>query len=152
MGEKEKSIEIMQRLIGVNPQHGEALNFIAFSLAEDGRDLERALLLANRALQVQPENGYYLDTRGWIYFKMNRTKDAIADLERSVDLSKADPEISEHLADVYLSAGRKKEALQVYKNALDNIVESVDEADKIAGERIRKKIEELKKSDNHKTH
>lgn len=149
MGDEEKSIEIMQRLIGVNPQHAEALNFIAFSLAEDARDLERALLLANRALQVQPENGFYLDTRGWIYFKMNRVKDAVKDLERAVDLSKGDPEISEHLADVYLKTARKKEALQVYKNALDNIVESIDEADKIAGERIRKKIEELKKSDNH---
>ena len=152
MGQNQESLEVMQKLVGFNPQHAEALNFISYALAEEGHDLDRALDLANRALQLHPENGFFLDSRGWVYFKMGRTKEALADLEKAVELTKGDAEIGEHLADVYLSAGRQKEALQVYKDALDNIVDSKEEADKVSGERIRKKIEEISDSQDHKNH
>ena len=119
-------------------------------MAEQGHDLDRALDLSNRALQVLPENGFFLDTRGWVYFKMGHIKEAITDLQRSVELTKGDGEISEHLGDVLLKAGRKKEAVQVFKDALDNLVDSKDENDKVSAQRIRNKIKEVSKTNAQK--
>lgn len=146
MGKEKESNEVMQKLIGLNPQHAEALNFIAYSLAEGGMELDRALDLVNRAIQLQPENGFFIDTRGWIYFKKGNSQEAIKELERAVELSKYDPEISEHLGDVYLHLNRRSDALRLYKIALDNLVDSKEEGDQLSAKRIKKKIEETPNS------
>jgi tetratricopeptide (TPR) repeat protein len=143
MSKENESLELMQQLIKVNPQHAEALNFIAYSLAESEQELDRALDLVNRAIQIKPENSYFLDTRGWIYYKQKHFSLAREDLEKAAKLSNFDPEIAEHLGDLYLALGRKSEAIQTYRSALDTLIDLNTKSSQLGVERLKKKLVEL---------
>src|SRR5690606_41023281 len=64
-------------------------------------ELERGLELVNRALEIQPDNPAYIDTRGWIYFMMGRYPEARDEIERAIALMPDDPTLTDHLVDIY---------------------------------------------------
>ncbi len=143
MNNQQMSMQLMQRIIQINPQHAEALNFLAYSLAEQGIELERAESLAERALQIDPENAFFIDTRGWIFFKQGKFSESLEDLQRALKLSNMDPEIAEHLGDVYVRLGRNAEARQSYTAAIDRLVDSSLEKDLKSVIRLKEKVSKL---------
>jgi tetratricopeptide (TPR) repeat protein len=126
-------------LIAKDPDNAAALNYLGYMFAEDGSNLDEAETLIQRALKLQPANGGYLDSLGWIYYKKGQYKRAMEVLERAVALDKNEGVIWEHLGDVLVALGQKKSALEKYREALKLKNDSRDEA------RIRKKFEELQK-------
>jgi Flp pilus assembly protein TadD len=83
---------------GENPT---ALNFLGYLLADHNRNLEEAERLIRRAVAQEPENGAFVDSMGWVYFRLGRLEEARAQLERAVTLTGGDPVVHEHLGDVY---------------------------------------------------
>ena len=81
-------------------------------------DLEKANILIDRALKIEPNNGFFLDTLGWIQFKKKRYNLAIYNLQRAIVLQPNSSEIMDHLGDCYLKTGRIKEAVFEWKRAL----------------------------------
>ena len=82
------------------PANPTALNFLGYLLADHNRKLPEAVDLIRQALAIDPNNGAYLDSLGWAYYRLGRLSDARAQLERAIQLAD-DPVIHEHLGDVY---------------------------------------------------
>lgn len=107
-----------ERALEHDPYNPTLLNNFAYSLADRGKRLEKALGMVERALEAEPENESYLDTRGWIYFRMERYEDAARDIQQAVDVGGASSEVLLHLGEVRQALGDRDAARQAYERAL----------------------------------
>jgi tetratricopeptide (TPR) repeat protein len=117
-GDRKNAIDLMRRIVAKNPEHADALNYIGYSLVEEGRDLEQALNLIKKADKLKPENGYIVDSLAWANFRMNRLDEAWKQIQRAVELNKDDPTMWEHYGDIAHALGRRDSAKKGYRNAL----------------------------------
>jgi tetratricopeptide (TPR) repeat protein len=106
-------------------------------LVEDGRNLDEAEDLIKRALKIQPENGAYLDSLGWLYYKKKQYRRALEVLERAAALDGEEGVIWEHVGDAHLALGEKQKALEAYTKGAKCKNERRDQ------ERIQKKLSDL---------
>jgi len=95
------------------------LNNYGYSLSVRGVRLEEAMAMSKKALEKDPENGAYLDTMGWIYFKMGDYEKAREYIEKACQFQKNSAEIYEHLGDIYEKLMMKEEAIQMWEKALE---------------------------------
>ncbi len=114
----EDSKKILIELISTNPNDAYILNYLSYSMATRNEDLPKAKKLISRALKVENNNGYFLDTLGWIQFKMNDVNKAIRTIQMAIELEPNNSEIIDHLGDIYYKVGRKKEAIYEWNKAL----------------------------------
>ncbi|WP_286722142.1 tetratricopeptide repeat protein [Devosia sp. 63-57] len=98
------------KALELNPEQPQVLNYLGYSWIDQDMHLERALEMIEKAVEMQPRDGYIVDSLGWAFYKLGRLDDAVETLERAVMLRPNDPEINDHLGDVYWEAGRKLEA------------------------------------------
>jgi Flp pilus assembly protein TadD len=102
-----------------------------------GVQLDEAERLIRRALELQPNDGIYIDSLGWVYYQRGEYKRAVEQLERAVELAGEDPTIVEHLGDAYQRLGQSTSAIRVYRDALQRSKESAQI------ERLKGKIQAL---------
>jgi tetratricopeptide (TPR) repeat protein len=119
LGNRQECLKSMSKAVELDPNHAEALNYLAYTWAEMGENLDQALAMAIKADQIKPENGYIVDTLAWIYYAMGDLKKALPLLERAVKLSNQDPVILEHLGDALAGLGHRDEAKKAYSLALE---------------------------------
>jgi tetratricopeptide (TPR) repeat protein len=131
-GHVDEGLRYMQRVLEIDPDNANALNYIGYAWAERGENLEEAEALIRRALEVAPGDGYITDSLGWVYYKMaedllmaSRREEALKLLERAEQqlleaaaLTGGDPVVSEHLGDVLLLKGDRRGALDYYEQAV----------------------------------
>src|SRR5437899_10010859 len=103
----------MEEAIRLDPKHADALNYLGYTYAERDMQLEEAVALIQRALAVKPQNGYYLDSLAWAYYKMGRFQEALAEMKRAVAVVPDDPVFLEHLGDFFLNQNPVGEASDV---------------------------------------
>ncbi len=137
-GDKERCISAMKRVIELDSEHANALNYLGYTYAELGIKLNEAEELIKRALVIKPDDGYITDSLGWVYYKKMEYDEAIEILEKAVILSSGDPVILEHLGDAYRENKMYSKALESYKNAISKSSDSRNRAT------IEKKINEMK--------
>ncbi|MEN0057302.1 MAG: hypothetical protein AAGB31_00580, partial [Bdellovibrio sp.] len=77
LGNKDVVIKEMQRVLEIDPNHVQGMNYLAFTWAEMNKNLGEAEKLARRALELEPQDGYVLDTLGWILYKQKRFNESI---------------------------------------------------------------------------
>jgi len=133
-GRYQQAVNNMEKVIELQPDHAEALNFIGYTWADNNINLDRALDYIKRAVKLKPDNGYITDSLGWVYFRMGNLEQAAEKLEYALELEPEDPHIYEHLGDVYRSLEKRTKALQTYKKAyelFDNEKKRADVKDKI---------------------
>jgi tetratricopeptide (TPR) repeat protein len=133
----EDAKNLFLKLLEKNPEDTYSLNYISYRLSLRDEDLGYALKLIKKALTLDPENGYFLDTIGWIEFKRKNFKNAVFYLEKATSILPNSPEVLDHLGDFYFKLGRKKEAVYQWKRALKY------EEDKIIIKKISQKIREI---------
>jgi Flp pilus assembly protein TadD len=136
---KEKTVASMRRAIELNPKNAAALNYLGYTWAEMGERLDEAEDLIVRALKLSPDDGFFIDSLGWVYYQKGDYVRAVEQLERAVEITVDDPTIIEHLGDAYLKVGKPERALPRYRDALKRSKES----DQI--KRIKEKIQRLEK-------
>ncbi len=107
-----------RRVLDVNPQSAGAMNYLGYMLADRNIRLEEAYKLIHKALELDPQNGAYLDSMGWVYFRMNRLDDAESNLRQALERISTDPTVHDHLGDVYFKQGKIKEAISQWQNSL----------------------------------
>ncbi len=107
-----------RKVIDANPNNGPALNYYGYMLADRGIRVAEAASLIERALKQEPNNGAYLDSLGWAYFKQNKLTEAEEYLHRAVEREGEDPTILSHLADVYLKLGQNEHAAELFERSL----------------------------------
>ena len=96
--------------LDINPNDPYTLNYLGYWWADEGRKLDQAIQLIERAVRLRPDSGFFVDSLGWVHFKLGNIDLAVAFLEKAIFLEPADPVITDHLADAYWQAGRLNEA------------------------------------------
>jgi tetratricopeptide (TPR) repeat protein len=114
----EESERSYETALFYEPDNALVLNNLAYSFSERDKELPRALDMAKIAVAKEPNNGAYLDTIGWIYFKMGNYEEAKKWIEKAVQSGRESPAVLEHLGDVYLKLGDREKALHYYEKAL----------------------------------
>ncbi|CAE80590.1 tetratricopeptide repeat protein [Bdellovibrio bacteriovorus] len=117
LGRKDTMIAQMKKVLEIEPNHVQSLSYLAFSLAELNQHLPEAERLARRALELDPKDGYVLDTLGWVLFKQKRFSESIQVLEKAHEYQASASIIAEHLADAYSMHSQADKARQMYEKA-----------------------------------
>jgi len=110
----------------LNPEEPLILNYLGYSWVDRNEHVDKALELIKKAVSLKPDDGYYVDSLGWAYFRMGRFQDAVDQLEHAVELKAEDPVINDHLGDAYWRAGRKLEAQFQWSTSLSSKPEPDD--------------------------
>jgi len=145
--------EQFRKVLAVNPDDAEALNYYGYMLAEEGVRLGQASDLVKRALAIDSGNSAYLDSLGWVYFKQNRLMDARDFLLKAIARSPNDPTILGHLGDVYQGLGQTDLALATWEKSLAQwrrVVPADYEPDQVR--EIERKVSEEKNRSARKNH
>ncbi len=119
LGKRTESINRMKQVLQLDPNDAQALNYLGYSYAEMGINLEEALKYIKQAIAIRPHDAFILDSLGWTYFKLKRYDEAIKALQDAIALVDDDSTIVEHLGDVYASRRNIKKALKQYQRALE---------------------------------
>ncbi len=130
----EDSDSIYEKLIRGDSTDVQAFNNYAYSLGERSENLEYALKLSEKSNKLSVDNAAYLDTMGWIYFKMGDVEKALKYVQQSVELDPTNSVVLEHLGDILGTVNRTDDARAYYEKALE-----LDNNN----ERIQSKINEL---------
>jgi tetratricopeptide (TPR) repeat protein len=125
----------LKKALELDPNQELALNYLGYSWVDQNLNVKEAMDLIRKAVQKRPNDGYFVDSLGWAYYRQNDLTQAVKHLERAVELKPDDPVINDHLGDVYWKVGRHLEATYQWKQALDLKPEPEDE------KKIRKKLE-----------
>jgi len=121
-GQTDKALAQMRAVLALNADNAAAMNFIGYLLAEKRKDLAEAERLVQRALELRPDTGSFLDSLGWVYFQRGEYQRAVEALERASMLEPDEPVILEHLGDAYREVSRSAEAVSVWRRALEVLV------------------------------
>jgi tetratricopeptide (TPR) repeat protein len=129
-GQFDSSTTTFQQLLTQWPEYAPALNYLGFMFADKGIKLDSAKELIDKALKVEPDNAAYLDSYGWVLYRMNQFDPAIKYLERAAEAVK-DPVVFDHLGDAYYAKGDKKKATITWRKSLE-----LDPANKSVKEKL----------------
>jgi tetratricopeptide (TPR) repeat protein len=124
-----------RRALELEPDQPDVLNYLGYSLVELGQKLSEAEEMIEKAVKQRPDDGYIVDSLGWVLYRFGEFDRAVEHLERAVELRPTDPVINDHFGDALWQVGRKTEARFQWKRAL-----SFEPEDKDA-ERIRRKLD-----------
>jgi len=137
--------EQFKKVLAADPLNASAANYLGYMLADRGVRLEESVKYIQKALELEPNNGAYLDSLGWAYYKMDRCDLAEPPLEKAARLMSDDPTIHEHLGRLYLRMGKETLAEQEWERALKDWPQAVSsdfDADQAA--KLQRELEELK--------
>lgn len=110
----------------LEPDHPSVLNYLGYSLVDQGQKLDEAMDMIEKAVELRPNDGFIVDSLGWAHYKLGNYDEAVKHLERAVSLScgdhqcSADPVINDHLGDAYWEVGRRIEARFQWSHARDS--------------------------------
>ena len=115
----DKAADLLRRSIALDPANAaEAYNYLGYMWADHNMHLDEAMEMIQRALQIEPNNGSYLDSLGWVEFRQGKFDQALADLLLAAkNLDREDPIVFEHIGDTYLKLHRIPEALESWQKA-----------------------------------
>jgi len=124
-----------RKALEINNDNAAVQNYLGFILADRGLKLEEAATLTQKAVKADPTNGAYLDSLGWVYFKMNRLELAEEYLKKAVIFTNNDASIHDHLGDLFFKTKRLDDARREWAKA----VELSDDREEI--DRVKKKLD-----------
>ena len=114
----------------LQPDQPLVLNYLGYSWVEQGTKLAEAKSMIQRAVEQRPNDGYIVDSLGWVLYRLQEFEAALVHLERAVELRPDDPVINDHYGDALWAMGRHSEAKFQWLRALSldpekNLQESV---------------------------
>lgn len=118
-GNFEEMVRLLKETIALNPEHAEALNYLGYSYAEMGIQLDEAIELIKRALKLKPDSGYIRDSLAWAFYKKGMYSEALEEQLKAVKDLEEDPTVYDHLGDIYLKIGRPDDAEASWRKALE---------------------------------
>lgn len=115
----EESEAMYEKALKINPDDPFILNNYAYNLSVRGIKLDKALAMAKKAVQKDPKNANFLDTIGWIYFKLKDYEFARDYISRSLEVNSGSAVVNDHLGDVYEAMKDNTNALKYWKKAYE---------------------------------
>jgi tetratricopeptide (TPR) repeat protein len=119
--------EWLEQVLDEFPEDIGALNDLGYLWTEQNKNLTRALSMIQKAVEGDSENVAYVDSLGWVYYRLGRFEEAVTELEKAVSLTD-DPDgvILDHLADAYIKTNRKDKAIQTWRRAVKSFEKDKD--------------------------
>jgi tetratricopeptide (TPR) repeat protein len=122
MLEKQKKLDASEaefrKVLAAVPDHASALNYLGFMLADRNIRLQESLDMINKALEKEPNNGAYLDSLGWVLFRLGRLPEAEENIRRALEYVPLDPSIHDHMGDILMKQAKVKEAIAQWEASL----------------------------------
>jgi tetratricopeptide (TPR) repeat protein len=123
-GKFNDAMDCLKKVIQIQPDNAEAYNYLGYSYADKGISLPEAEKDVLSALKLDPQNAYYLDSLGWVYYQQKRFTDAKTQFEKSIELlpekkQKDDATVYDHLAQTEIQLGQKDDAVAQWKKAAE---------------------------------
>ncbi len=135
-GDKKAALAVMEDIIKKHPNHYQALNYIGYTLAEENRDLKRALEMLRKAVALSPQSDYILDSLAWALYKSKQLDEAWTIINQVIEIHTTnDPVVWEHYGDIANALDKKDEARAGYEKALELSPSNADS--------IRKRLADL---------
>ncbi|HXP48179.1 MAG TPA: tetratricopeptide repeat protein [Terriglobales bacterium] len=114
-----------KKVLANDPRSAITLNYLGYMLADRGTHLDEALGYIKKAVELDPQNGAYLDSLGWAYFKLGNYDLAEENLRKASERIGNDATVQDHLGDVYQKMGRLKQAAAHWQRALEEWAKTV---------------------------
>ena len=137
--------EQFRKILALDPNNSMTLNYLGYMLADRGVKLDDALVMLQKAVQLEPQNYAYLDSLGWVYFKLGQYPLAEENLRKASERESTDPTVHDHLGELYEKTGRLRLAVGQWDQSLAQysrtISADVDEGDV---SKVQKKLESAK--------
>jgi tetratricopeptide (TPR) repeat protein len=111
----EAAEQFFRQALELDPSNAMTLNYLGYMLADKGMRLPEALKMIRKAVDQEPWNGAYLDSLGWVYFKMGEYELAEDNLRQAVARDQTDPTVHEHMGDLYEKTGRIRQAAEQWQ-------------------------------------
>lgn len=131
-----------RKVLAINPESASALNYLGYMLADRNVRLDEALEMIKKAVDMDPHNSAFLDSMGWVCFRLKRFDEAEEYLKKSIARGSHDATVYDHLGDVYSSRDNLKDAISHWEIAIRewrNSAPSDVDAAEVA--KIQKKLE-----------
>ena len=146
MLEKQKNFDAAEaefrKVLSTDENNAGALNYLGYMLADRNIRLDEAQKLISQAVALEPENGAYLDSLGWIQYRQNQLTQAEDTLRKALEKIGTDPTVHDHLGDVYMKQGKVKEAIQQWQASLKEWEATAPaESDSVEIAKVTKKLE-----------
>lgn len=125
----------LSKALKLDPDQELVMNYLGYSWVDQNQNLDKAMRLIERAVEKKPRDGYFVDSLGWAFYRLNDYEEAVKHLERAVELKPGDSVINDHLGDAYWKVGRRLEATYQWNQALGLDPEPAEEA------KIKEKLE-----------
>ena len=140
----DKAAELFKQSIDEDPANAaEAYNYLGFMWADQGTHLDEAEDYIKRALAVDPDNGAYLDSLGWVHYRSGQYEQALPELLNAAEAIKTDdPVVFEHIGDTYSAMNQTPKALEYWEKAL-----ALDKTNKKLAAKIAAAKNRLSKND-----
>jgi len=143
--DRDKAEDSFREVLKQDPNNSMTLNYLGYMMADHNMHLEEALTMIKRAVELDPQNGAYLDSLGWVYFKLGNYDEAEDNLRRAAEKTPNDATIQDHLGELYAKTGKLKLATVHWERALDEWNKSVAaDVDQQDVSRVQKKLESAK--------
>ena len=126
----------LKKALEFRPNQSHVLNYLGYSWIEQGRNLEEAREMIERAVAARPDDGYIADSLGWVQYRLGDFDAAVETMQRAVELNPTDPVINDHYGDTLWVVGRRLEARFQWKRA-----QSFGPEEEDLKERIKAKLE-----------
>ncbi len=110
---------VYEKALSIDSTNALINNNYAYSLSERGIKLDKAFKMAKTAITDEPVNSSYLDTMGWVYFKMGNYNEAKQYIEKAIKIDSSKPDVLEHLGDIEFKMGNKEKAKEAWQKALN---------------------------------
>ena len=134
LGEWPKAEADFLRALELEPDQPLVLNYLGYSWVEQGRNLDEGKTMIEKAVELRPDDGYIVDSLGWVAYRLGDFEEAVYQLELAVELVPGDPIINDHLGDAYWQVGRLNEARFQWRRVL-----TLEPEDELA-DQIRRKL------------
>ncbi len=118
-GNLDTSVAVFKKVLTLEPEHAPALNYLGYTWADRNENLDEAKKMIEKALKKEPENGAFLDSYGWVLFRMGKLKEAEKYIKKALEKNEKDAIIVEHLGDIYWAQGKKEAARAQYRRAAE---------------------------------
>lgn len=118
-GDYPQAEKYFQKCLELSPNFTEAQNYLGFMWADRGENLDQARDLIDKALKAEPKNAAYLDSMGWVLFKLHQPGEALNFLQDAIKNSEEeDATLYDHLGDVYYALSQRDKAVEAWRKSL----------------------------------
>jgi tetratricopeptide (TPR) repeat protein len=130
-----------RKVLKLNPDNAGALNYLGYMLADRNVRLDEAAEMIKKAVDHDPNNGAYLDSLGWVYYRQGKFAEAEPILVKAVERSNGDATVHDHLGDVYFKLGKTRDAVAQWQKSLREYQKPGGDADPDEVSKVSRKLD-----------